>query len=149
MTTRQRQAEARRYRRAGLEMLHLAAELDPAGHRRWRSQVELWQRRDEALHAACVQVWAWLWPREPWPAVRCRWTRRSDAYYGWADGDWRGGELLVSWRLARLHPSPLAIVLHEMAHLRGYDHGREMDAAVRRWAARLGVDWRVESSRIP
>lgn len=134
--------QARQYRRAGIELLRLAAVLDPAGDRRARAQHQLWADRDAALQSACEQVWRWLF-REPWPAgVRCRWTRRSVDYYGWADvgGAATGGELLVSWRLACHSEAPLVTVLHEMAHLRGYEHGREMDSAVARWARRLGVD---------
>ena len=130
---------AAQYRRAGIELLRLAAQVDPAGDRRLRQRHDLWTRRDAELQATCEGIWRELFG-EPWPAgVRCRWTRRSLDYYGWADvgGASHGGELLVSWRLARAEGNATPTILHEMAHLRGYVHGREMYAVLVRWADRL------------
>lgn len=124
-------------------MLELADVLDPAGTERSRRTSRLWEQRDAALRQAVAQLWQWLF-REPWPAhVRVRWVPSARAWYGYAGVGAHSpsldGELVLCWALMRRETSPLTTVLHEFAHLRGYDHGAEMYRAVKRWCDRLGL----------
>lgn len=142
MQANERRRLASQYRRAGVELLRLSRELDQTSYRKWISTIRLWEERDHALQGACEQLWRWLFS-EPWPSgVRCRWTRRSNDYYGWAelDGAKNGGELLISWKLANGEKYPLIAVLHEFAHLRGYNHGKEMDSTLTRWARKCSIE---------
>lgn len=132
------------YRRAGLALLDLAEAIDPAGARRSERTRRLWAARDDALRSAVAQLWVWLYG-EPWPAhVRVRWVPSARAWYGYAGvGAMHPevpGELVLCWAKMSRERSPLTTVLHEFAHLRGYDHGPEMRRAVNRWCHRLGVD---------
>lgn len=131
------------YRRAGLALLDLAEVLHPDSAERSRRTTRLWEARNAALHAACAQLWTWLY-REPWPAhVRVRWVPSARAWYGHAgigahSPQW-SGELVLCWVMLGREAHPLVTVLHEFAHLRGYDHGPEMYRAVKRWCDRLGL----------
>lgn len=139
MTTADRRRLANQYRKAGIELLRLSAELDPAAYKRKIKQAHEWAIRDIELSEYCHELWVELFC-EPWPKdVQCRYTKRSEWYYGWAEvgGATHGGDLLISWKLNSQPDTLRHTVLHEFAHLRGFEHGKEMDAAVEKWEARL------------
>lgn len=131
------------YRRAGTALLDLAAAIDPRGHAASVRTSRLWEQRNAALRDACAQTWRYLFD-EPWPAhVRVRWVPSARAWYGHAgigahSPQW-DGELVLCWALMRRESDPLVTVLHEFAHLRGYDHSPEMYRAVKRWCDRLSL----------
>jgi hypothetical protein len=131
------------YRRAGLALIDLADALDPQGGQRSQRTRRLWEARDAALRDAVAQVWTWLF-KEPWPAhVRVRWVPSARTWYGHAGvgamHPETSGELVLCWSLMQREASPITTVCHELAHLRGYEHGPEMRRAVNRWCDRLGV----------
>lgn len=131
------------YRRASAALADLADAIDPAGGERSRRTSRLWEQRNAALRQACEQLWQWLF-REPFPAhVKVRWVPSARAWYGYAGVGAHSpsldGELVLCWSLALREADPLVTVLHEMAHLRVYDHGAEMYRAVKRWCDRLGL----------
>jgi hypothetical protein len=120
-----------------LEQRVAALETRPAQSRAWR-------QRNVMLVAASAQLWQYLFD-EPMPVdLIVKWVpylhgnKAAQAHIG---GFYDGGEIHLDWSYVPTLANPLAVLIHEIAHSRGFQHGREMTRRVKAWCAKICVPY--------
>ena len=107
-----------------------------------KRQASPWPARNAALTEATQQTWSYLF-NEPMPSnITVRWRPYLKRFEGQATvgAIHHGGEIELDWSCLRHLNNPLATLVHELGHSRGfYAHGVKFKRHINRWLRKLGL----------
>ena len=102
----------------------------------------VWDRRSMQLREGASQIWQYLFD-EPLPeSVHLRWCPHLGRNAGQATigAIHCGGVIQLDWSYLSKVNAPLAILVHEMAHARGFrQHNKKFYQHVNQWLERLSL----------
>lgn len=105
-----------------------------------RPRQSVWAQRSQALQAAGTQIWSYLF-QEPMPEnVLLKWCPylANNAGQATVGAIHNGGVVELDWSYLRGAPHPLAALVHEFGHVRGFRrHDRRFRATVNQWLRKL------------
>ncbi len=102
----------------------------------------VWDKRNAGLRQAAEVTWRFLF-NEPLPAdISVKWVPylRSNQGQATVGAIHCGGQVQLDWSYLRKVESPLATLVHEFSHCRGFErHNKRFHTHVNRWLKQLGL----------